>query len=167
MATRIFILNDGKLQQDGHSSDVYKKPSNLFVAGFIGSLAMNFIPSTLLKEGSEYFIDAESFKVKLPSFHEAISDHAGKKVTFGVRPEDFYDKQFTPEATAENTIRTKVEVIEPLGEEVLFHLVSGKHLIVAKLDSRYPSEVGDELDVALEEMPKTHIFDPENENTLV
>ena len=106
--------------------------------------------------------------MKLPkSFHKAISDYAGKKVTFGVRPEDFYDKQFTPEATAENTIKTKVEVIEPLGEEVLFYLVSGKHQIVAKLDRAVTRvKVGDELDVVLE-MPKTHVFDLENMNTLV
>jgi len=167
MATRIFILNDGKLQQDGRPLDVYQNPSNQFVAGFIGSPAMNFIPSKLLKEGSDYLIDAESFQVKLPSaFHKAISGHDGKQLTFGVRPEDFHDKEFYPGAKPENTIKAKAEVIEPLGDEVLFYLVSGKHNLVAKLDSRTKAEVGDELEVALE-MEETHIFDGETEETLV
>ncbi len=167
MATRIFILNDGKLQQDGRPLDVYQNPSNQFVAGFIGSPAMNFFPSKLLKEGSDYLIDAESFKVKLPSaFHKAISGHADKQVIFGVRPEDFHDKEFYPGAKPENTIKAKAEVIEPLGDEVLFYLVSGKHNLVAKLDSRTKAEVGDELEVALE-MEETHIFDGENKETLV
>jgi multiple sugar transport system ATP-binding protein len=167
MASRIFILNEGRLQQAGPPLDVYKEPTNQFVAGFIGSPAMNFFPSTLLKKGSTYFIDAESFQVKLPSeFHQAISSYDGKKVTFGVRPEDFHDKQFYPEATEDNTIKSKIEVIEPLGDEVLFNLVSDKHQMVAKLDSRTRKKVGDEMEVALE-MPKTHIFDPESEKTLV
>jgi len=167
MATRIFILNDGKLQQDGRPLDVYQNPSNQFVAGFIGSPAMNFIPSKILKEGQDYFIAAESLKVKLPStFHKAISSHAGKNVTFGVRPEDFHDIHFYPEAKPENTIKVTAEVIEPLGDEVLFYLVSGKHNLVAKLDSRTKAKVGDELEIAIE-MEETHIFDGETEETLV
>lgn len=167
MATRIFILNEGKLQQSGHPLEVYQNPSNLFVAGFIGSPAMNFIPSTVLREDSEYFIDAESFKVKLPkTFHEAISSYTGKQVTFGVRPEDFHDQQFTPDATIDNTMKAQVEVIEPLGDEVLFYLVSGKYHLVAKLDSRTQVKVGDKIEVVLE-MAKTHIFDIEDESTLV
>ena len=167
MATRIFILNEGKLQQQGHPLDVYQSPANQFVAGFIGSPAMNFFPSTLLKEGSDYLIDAASFKLKLPSaFHKSISSHAGKQVTFGVRPEDFHDKQFFPEAKPENTIKAKIEVIEPLGDEVLFYLIIGKHQLVAKLDSRTRVKIGDEIEVALE-MEETHVFDAENEKTLV
>ncbi len=167
MATRIFILNDGKLQQEGRPLDVYQNPSNQFVAGFIGSPAMNFAPAKLLKEGSDYLIDAESFKVKLPAeFHKAISEHADKQVTFGMRPEDFHDKKFYPEAKPENTIKVTIEVIEPLGDEVLFYVVSGKHQIVAKLDSRTEAKVGDELELAIE-MSETHIFDGETNETLI
>ena len=116
MATRIFILNEGRLQQAGHPLDVYESPANQFVAGFIGSPAMNFIPYTLLKEDSSLFIDAASFKVKLPKeFHKAVSDYTGKPVMFGVCPEDFHDKKFAPKAKADNTIKVKIEVIEPLG----------------------------------------------------
>jgi len=83
-----------------------------------------------------------------------------------VRPEDFHDKQFYPDATKDNTIKAKAEVIEPLGDEVLFYVTSGKHQIVAKLDSRTRAKVGDEIELALE-MGETHIFDLENEETMV
>ena len=83
-----------------------------------------------------------------------------------MRPEDFHDKKFAPEAKADNTIKAKIEVIEPLGDEVLFYLVSGEHQILAKLDSHTRMKVGDEMELALE-MPETHIFDPEDEKTLV
>ena len=167
MATRIFILNDGKLQQAGQPLEVYKTPANKFVAGFIGSPAMNFIPAQLVKEGEGDYIDAESFKVKLPTaFHKAIAPHLGKPIIFGVRPEDFYDKTFAPEATPENTVRAKVDVIEPLGEEILIYLVSGKHALVTKMDSRTQVKVGDEME-AIIEMPKTHLFNPEDEHTLI
>lgn len=167
MASRIFILNEGRLQQAGPPMDVYKSPDNQFVAGFIGSPAMNFIPSQIIKEGESYFIDAESFKVKIPeAFFKAILDYTGKKVIFGVRPEDFHDKQFYSAEAKDNTIKAKIEVIEPLGDDVLFYLVSGQHQMIAKLDSRTHRKVGDEMEVVLD-MPKSHIFDTDSEKTIV
>ena len=167
MASRIFILNEGRLQQAGPPLKVYQAPANLFVAGFIGSPAMNFIPSRLLKKDSSYFIDAESFWVKLPSdIYPSISSYEGKKVIFGVRPEDFHDKQFYPEGTADNTIKAKIEVIEPLGDEVIFYLLCGEHSLIVKLDSRTNKKVGEEIEVVLE-LPKTHLFDPDSEKTIV
>jgi len=77
---------------------------------------MNFIDSKVVKENGDYFIDAESFKVKAPQvFYSKILDYVEKEVIFGVRPEDLYNKQFAPDATLSNTIKTKVDVIEPLG----------------------------------------------------
>jgi len=167
MASRIFILNEGRLQQAGPPLDVYQSPGNQFVAGFIGSPAMNFFSGTINKKDSLYLIDTGSFQVKLPlQFHQAISSYDGKKATFGVRPEDFHDIEFYPEASQDNTIKAKIELIEPLGDEVLFYLISGKNQIVAKLDSRTSKKVGEEMKVALD-MTKTHIFDPESEETVV
>ncbi len=167
MASRIFILNEGRLQQEGPPLDVYQSPGNQFVAGFIGSPAMNFFPGTITQKNSSYFINTDSFQVKLPlSFYKPIASYDSRKVTFGVRPEDFHDREYFAEASNDNIIKTKIELIEPLGDEVLFYLVSGKHQIVAKLDSRTRKKVGEEIEVALE-MAKTHIFDPESEETLV
>ncbi|MDD2353737.1 MAG: sn-glycerol-3-phosphate ABC transporter ATP-binding protein UgpC [Candidatus Caldatribacteriota bacterium] len=168
MATRIFIMDNGKLQQAGKPLDVYQNPSNQFVAGFIGSPAMNFIPAKLLKENSDYLVDAESIKAKLPAdFQKPLSSYVDKQITFGVRPEHFHDKEFFPEAKeGSNIIKATAEVIEPLGDEVLFYLVAGKHNFVAKLDSRTKAQVGDELEIAID-MKETHIFDVKTQDTLV
>ncbi|MCJ7813924.1 MAG: TOBE domain-containing protein, partial [Candidatus Atribacteria bacterium] len=136
--------------------------NNKFVAGFIGSPAMNFIDSKIVKENGDYFIDAESFKVKAPqAFYSKIADYAGKEVIFGVRPEDLHDKQFISQIkpSAFNTINTKAEVIEPLGAEIFIYLTCGKHSIIGKMDSRTQIEVDQNMEVVLD-MEKTHIFDP-------
>jgi len=160
MADRMFIMNDGLLQQAGAPLEVYKKPNNKFVAGFIGSPAMNFIDSKVAKENGDYFINTESFKVKVPqAFYSKISDYVGKEVIFGVRPEDLYNRQFAPNATPFNTIKTKVDVIEPLGAEIFIYLTCGKHSMIGKMDTRTQIEVEQDMEVAID-MEKTHIFDP-------
>ena len=167
MATRIFILNDGRLQQNGPPLEVYKKPSNLFVAGFIGSPAMNFIPATLKKDGSSFLINAESLKVKLPEdFHKSLSDYTNKEVIFGIRPEDFHDKEFASQENKKNTIKAKVEVVEPLGDEILYYVTTGDNQIIAKLDSRTKAKVEEDIELAID-ISKTHIFDKKSEETIV
>lgn len=159
MASRMFIMNEGRLQQSGAPLEIYKNPNNKFVAGFVGSPAMNFIDSKIIQENEDYFIDAESLKVKIPpTFYSKIADYAGKEVIFGVRPEDLYDKQFASEVTTTNTIKAKVDVIEPLGAEIFIHLACGKHSLVGKMDTRTKVEVEQDMEVVIE-MEKTHIFD--------
>ncbi|GAI14312.1 unnamed protein product, partial [marine sediment metagenome] len=144
----------------GAPLEVYKKPENKFVAGFIGSPAMNFLDSKVTKENGDYFIDTESFKVKIPqAFYSKIADYAGKEVIFGIRPEDIHDKQFFSNAITFNTIKTKVDVIEPLGAEIIIYLNCGKHSVIGKMESRTQVEVEQDMEVVLD-MEKTHIFDP-------
>lgn len=167
MASRIFIMNEGRLQQAGPPLEVYESPANQFVAGFIGSPAMNFFPGTLHQKDSSYYIDIENKQLKLPSsFNQSISPYDGKSVTFGVRPEDLHDKDFYQGAAPESTIRAKIELIEPLGNEVLFYLILGKFPMVAKLDSRTRKQVGEEIEIVLD-LPKTHLFDVKSEKTIV
>jgi multiple sugar transport system ATP-binding protein len=160
MANRIFIMNEGRLQQSGPPLEVYKKPNNKFVAGFIGSPATNFIDSVIIKENDEYFINAEGVKLKVPKdFNSKITDYIGKEIIFGVRPEDIHDKQFVSNATPYNTIKAKVEVIEPLGAEIFIYLACGKNSLVGKMDSRTQVEIEQNIEIAID-MEKTHIFDP-------
>jgi hypothetical protein len=86
MADRIFIMHNGALQQTGMPLEVYGQPANRFVAGFIGSPAMNFIEATLVQEDGAWFIDACSFRVRAPeTFRSRLESHAGRPVIFGVR----------------------------------------------------------------------------------
>jgi len=167
MATRIFIMNQGALQQSGAPLDIYKQPANRFVAGFIGSPAMNFISAELVRQENAFFIDTAGFKVKLPlSFGPHIESHAGRQVVFGVRPEDIAVRA-PAEPDHGNTLSVRTDVVETLGSETFVYLTCGPHAIVARMDTpEQPLTVGQTLKVDLK-MSRTHIFDKETSLTIV
>ncbi|HBG27986.1 MAG: glycerol-3-phosphate ABC transporter ATP-binding protein [Planctomycetes bacterium GWF2_41_51] len=167
MANRIFIMDGGRLQQSGPPLQVYKKPTNKFVAGFIGSPAANFIDSVLTKENGSYYVNAERIKLKVPDiFASQLTDYVGKEVVFGVRPEDIHDKRFFFDTAPSNTIKAKIDVIEPLGSEIFIYLTCGKNSFVGRMDSRTQTEVEQNIEIAID-MEKTHIFDPKTSLAIV
>jgi multiple sugar transport system ATP-binding protein len=167
MADRIFIMNKGLLQQSGSPMEVYARPANLFVAGFIGSPAMNFVDAKVVADGGELFIDGGSFRVKAPAaFRAAIEPYAGRPVVFGVRPEDM-SLHGAGAADEMNTITASAEVVETLGSEVFLHLLCGAHPLVARMEvPESPVAVGQTLQIDLR-MAKTHVFDKETALALV
>jgi multiple sugar transport system ATP-binding protein len=168
MASRIFIMNKGSLQQSGEPLEVYKHPANQFVAGFIGSPAMNFLDATLVREQGQYFIDAGAFKVRLPEpFHSHLEKYAGRPVIFGVRPEDMAAQAPTAGGGNGNTLTARADVVETLGAETFVYLTCGPHSIVARIESpERPLAVGQTVEVELK-MAKTHLFDRETSRTIV
>ena len=168
MANRIFIMHNGALQQAGVPLDVYKQPANRFVAGFIGSPAMNFLPATLVEDQGAYFVRGDCLNAKLPeSFYPGVKAHVGRPVIFGVRPEDMTEHQATPSETHASTLSTRVEVVETLGAETFVHLTCGAHTIVARVTAPdHPLTIGQELTIGLK-MARTHIFDKETSLTIV
>ncbi len=168
MADRIFIMHKGSLQQTGMPMEVYAKPANLFVAGFIGSPSMNFIEATLVRETGAWFIDADGFRVRAPeAFSDRLAPHAGRRVIFGVRPEDMAAHDPAAGTGGGNTLKTQADVVETLGSEILVHLTCGDHSLVARMDA--PDLLlteGQTLDVDLK-MLKTHVFDKETSQTIV
>ena len=168
MADRIFIMHKGGLQQTGMPMEVYAKPANRFVAGFIGSPAMNFIEATLVREADAWFIDAGDFRVRAPvAFNARLEPHAGRQVIFGVRPEDIAAHVSAAGAGDGNTLTARADVVETLGPEILVYLTCGPHSIVALMESpeRELTE-GQTLEVDMK-MVKTHIFDKETSQTIV
>ena len=167
MADRIFIMSQGVLQQSGAPMEVYARPVNRFVAGFIGSPAMNFVDATLTARDDGLFVDADGFRVRMPeAFAAALAPYAGKTVVFGVRPEDI--ALSGPAGTADDrSITARAEVVETLGSEMFVHLSCGAHNLVARLEmpERLPS-VGETLHMTLK-MPKTHVFDKETQRAIV
>jgi multiple sugar transport system ATP-binding protein len=168
MASRIFIMNKGSLQQSGEPLEVYKHPANQFVAGFIGSPAMNFIDATLVKEKDRYFIDAGAFKVRWPeAYHPHVEHYAGRPVIFGVRPEDMAAKPPGAAGGDGSTLSARADVVETLGAETFVYLTCGPHSVVARMESpERPLTVGQTLEVELK-MQKTHLFDKETSRTIV
>jgi multiple sugar transport system ATP-binding protein len=168
MASRIFIMHNGALQQSGTPLQVYKQPANRFVAGFIGSPAMNFIEAMLVRESDAYFIDAASFRVRLPeAFSARIESYDGRPVIFGVRPEDMVEHNPAEGRINGNTLVARADVVETLGSETFVYLTCGPHAIVARMEApERPLIVGQTLEVDLK-MVKTHIFSKETSRTIV
>ncbi len=168
MAGRIFIMSKGVLQQSGAPMEVYLKPATRFVAGFIGSPAMNFIDAKVIEAEGGLFIDAGDFRVKTPeSFCPRLQPYVGRQVVFGVRPEDIAPHDFAADAGNGNTVATRAEVVETLGSEIFAHLTCGAHSIVARMEvPESPVRVGEALQVELK-MAKTHVFDSGTSQTII
>jgi len=168
MADRIFIMSKGVLQQVGAPMQVYANPANRFVAGFIGSPAMNFIDAKLVAADGGLFIDAGAFRVTVPeSFGPRLESYANRQVVFGVRPEDIAPHDSSAGGDNGSTVTTRAEVVEPLGSEIFAHLTCGGHSIVARMDvPQSPLRVGETLKVDLK-MARTHVFDSETSQTII
>ncbi|MBI5842623.1 MAG: sn-glycerol-3-phosphate ABC transporter ATP-binding protein UgpC [Chloroflexi bacterium] len=166
MATRIAVINKGKLQQIDTPQNLYDHPGNLFVAGFIGSPAMNFFPGKLRKDNGRLVVDAGDFVVPIPEKKAGpYKAHADKNITFGIRPENIHDENFVPLNIDVEKVAVKVDVTELMGNEIFLYLISGKNTFVARVDPRSSLRVGQQAHVMFD-MDNFHIFDAETEETI-
>ncbi len=166
MATRIAVINKGVLLQLDTPQALYDNPANLFVAGFIGSPAMNFFPAKVAKDGDKIIVDTADFNVKIPSDRTAPYEKmVGKAVILGIRPENIHDPEFAPQNIHGEKVSTKVDVTELMGNETLLYLVSGKHTFVARVDPRSKLRVGNKTQMVFD-MDKLHIFDAGTEEAI-
>ena len=165
MASRIAVINKGQLQQLDTPQNLYNLPTNLFVAGFIGSPAMNFFSATLRKNGG-MIADADAFTVPIPPDRvRNLEPYIGKRVVFGIRPEDIHDLEFVPPNIPVAKVPAKVDVTELMGNEILLYLLAGSNTFVARVDPRSKLRLGDTPQVAFN-MEKLHIFDAETEQAV-
>jgi multiple sugar transport system ATP-binding protein len=148
--------------------EVYSNPASRFVAGFIGSPAMNFIDANVVAADAGLFIEADGFRVTAPeSFRPRLQPYVGRRVVFGVRPEDIVARAASAEAGNGSTLTTRADVVETLGSEIFAYLTCGAHSIVARMEvPETPLHVGETLQVDLK-MAKTHVFDAETSRTIV
>jgi multiple sugar transport system ATP-binding protein len=164
MATRLVVMKDGVIQQVGTPKEVYEKPENIFVGGFIGSPAMNFLRGTL-KDGT-FVIGNVTIGIpegKMKVLRE--QGYVGKEVILGIRPEDFHDEPVFIEASQNTKITANVEVAELLGAEtMIYSQISGQEF-VARIDARTEIKPGHQLDLALD-MNKAHFFDVDTEKRI-
>ncbi|MFO7726069.1 MAG: sn-glycerol-3-phosphate ABC transporter ATP-binding protein UgpC [Oceanipulchritudo sp.] len=171
MGDRICVMKDGDIMQVARPLGLYNNPENMFVAGFIGSPPMNFFHGHLRQEGgSVWFVEDSAsdkpIKVKLNNrLASAGSAHQGKKVVFGIRPEDMADALTVSGAEETACIRARVEVSEPMGAETFLYLDSEAHSFIAKVQSSDTYEINQEVTLFLK-LEKAHLFDPESEKVL-
>lgn len=167
LGDRVAVMRAGLIHQCDTPMNVYDRPVDKFVAGFIGSPPMNFMNGTIRKKVGELFFDEGSFQVGLVGgMSDKMLSYVNKEVIFGIRPEDIYDKLFVTEALPENTITVTVDVVELMGAEVYLYLNTGRNAFMARVGSRSTPEVFKKLDVVFD-MNKVHFFEKETERTIV
>jgi multiple sugar transport system ATP-binding protein len=132
MGDRIVVMKDGLKQQVGAPLELYFHPANKFVAGFIGSPAMNFVDGELHSEKGGIFFQSAGFKLRIPGDKAAkLKDYPEKRVIFGIRPEDLPE---APCTVPGETFDVVVEVMEPLGSEVFLDVKAGDQSLIARAD---------------------------------
>jgi multiple sugar transport system ATP-binding protein len=163
MGDRIVVMKDGFIQQVGTPLELYNCPANIFVAGFIGSPAMNFFEAELVRSGDLLSLRTDSFGIDLPSEKAAmLKAYPEEKVVVGIRPEDLLEAR---EHVPGKTIPTTVDVVEPIGSEMYLNVSAGECALTASVDRK--TQVKPHQDFILEpSLDYLHLFDIRSENVL-
>ncbi len=149
MADRIVVMHDGNVEQIGTPLELYDWPTNLFVAGFIGSPAMNFIQGRLKRANGSVWVEADD-GTRLPSPKE-VGGHEGQEVIYGVRPEHF-------EMAGEDGITARVQVVEPTGANTLVYADLAGTQVCAVFTERHDFKSGEVIGLR-PKISATHVFD--------
>lgn len=164
MATRLVVMKDGVIQQVGSPKEVYEKPENVFVGGFIGSPAMNFLNGKI--EEGKFVIGNTSVTIpegKMKTLRD--QGYVGQEIILGTRPEDIHDEPVFIEASQGTKINVKVEVSELTGAETMIYSSLEGQDFVARVDSRSDIKPGQMIDLAFD-LNKAHFFDVNTESRI-
>jgi multiple sugar transport system ATP-binding protein len=161
LGDRVVVMKDGVVQQVGEPLQLYNEPANRFVAGFIGSPAMNFADVTLADGTGGAVAQAQGLKIVLPGqLASRARAKLGRKATLGIRPEDIHIA--SPADSADHCFDANVEVVEQLGSEILLDMRVGPALMVASVEPTVRVRAHDKLKLALKP-ERLHLFDAETE----
>jgi multiple sugar transport system ATP-binding protein len=161
LGDRVVVMRDGLVQQVGEPLDLYNSPANRFVAGFIGSPAMNFATVTMMDGNGRLTAKNAGLELEVPQSHiERLRSHVGREVTIGIRPENLHVA--TDSDPTGLTFPSKVEVVEQLGSEILLDVRVGGDTMVAAVDPTIRARVQDQIRLAVNPA-RLHFFDAQTE----
>jgi multiple sugar transport system ATP-binding protein len=194
MGERVAVMSDGLLQQIDRPQVLYERPANLFVAGFVGSPAMNLVRTRLVAEGGELAVELGGKMLRLPrevlARRPRLGEYAGTELIVGVRPEDIEDATLIPSSNG-STLEVRVLLAETMGAEVIAHFPlvdsadteagsvvgpqdadapqlegsGGEAVLTARLSPRSAARSGEALRIAVD-VERLHFFDPETEEAI-
>jgi multiple sugar transport system ATP-binding protein len=177
MGDRVAVMRDGRLEQADDPRRLYAQPDNTFVAGFIGSPAMNLVRSRLVSREGAPAVELGPHRLPLPDSllarRRSLAEYVGREVVVGIRPEDIEDAAYVGAAPPEWQLVATVAVAEPLGAETIAHLhlnggrkdVLDEAALVARLHPRTSAEAASSLRIAVD-AERLHFFDPDTEAAL-
>lgn len=162
MASRIVVMKDGLVQQVGAPKDIYDWPENIFVGGFIGSPAMNFMHGKLVGdtfELGEHTVKVPAGKMKM------LEGYDNKEILLGIRPEDIHDEPVFLDASENSRFTATIDVAELMGAESYLYSTVSDNTFIARVDSRTDVSSGTKIDLAFD-MNKAHFFDTDTEQRI-
>ncbi len=166
MGSRIAVMRDGVLQQLDSPQNLYDYPKNMFVAGFIGSPAMNFFEVRLTGTRDEMYLEGSGLRLPAPSRRrDVLASYLGRDLVLGVRPEDIHDRDYVPGTMNGAPVSAQVDVMEPMGSEIYVYLLSDKQPYVARVDPRSQARPGKTIEVMIN-LDHLHLFDKETEQAI-
>jgi len=167
MGDRIVVMNKAIIQQVADPLTIYDHPANRFVASFIGSPPMNFVPGRIIRSADTLLFTDGSLRLRVvDEMAVRLLSYENQPVVFGIRPEDLYDKLFITEAPVDCIVTSTVELVEPLGAEVYLHLRVGQHPVMARVGPHDRPEVNQDIDLVFD-MGKAHFFEAKSGSAIV
>ncbi|ANK95292.1 MULTISPECIES: ABC transporter ATP-binding protein [Rhizobium] len=169
MADRIVVMKDGHIQQVDTPQNLYDRPVNMFVAGFIGAPQMNMLPSTIQRRGAGFIAVFDGRELPLPDHFDKgrIAPYEGRELVLGIRPENFHElppADIPPENLA--PLKAVVELAEPMGSEVHLNMVAGGRNLIARVSPRFRPAIGDAATLVAD-MSNAQLFDKETERSIL
>jgi multiple sugar transport system ATP-binding protein len=167
MGTRIAVMSGGELQQIDTPQTLYSYPSNIFVAGFIGSPSMNFFDAKVSADSNnQLWLETQNFKLAAPKDRaDALRAYNGQNVILGIRPENIHDPNFQPANITPSMIEANVDVVEQMGNEKIVYLEEGGKTFISRMDPRTSASVGQRIPVVVD-VGQIHIFDGKTEKAI-
>ncbi len=178
MGSRIVVMKDGLIQQVDTPQNLYDKPCNMFVAGFLGSPQMNFLNAKIREDAGKYFVEFGKEATKNrernqvhssgsdeKNYRDCLKAYIDKEVVIGIRPEHIHDEQMYLSSMPEGIVDTKVEVTELMGAETYLYMDCAGQPIIARVDPRTTARPQDEIKVTFD-TARIHIFDKDTELTI-
>ena len=168
LGTRIVVMKDGDIMQVDTPQNLYQKPENLFVAGFMGSPQMNLLDAKIEKTGDKVTATFGENTITVPptkAKYLVEGDYVGKTVVMGIRPEDLHDEESFMTTSPETVMTAKIDVTELLGAEVFLYLDLGKEMFTARVNPRNTAKAGDNVTLAIDGN-RLHFFNKETEQVI-
>jgi multiple sugar transport system ATP-binding protein len=166
LGTRIVVLKDGIIQQVDSPQNLYDRPNNLFVAGFIGSPQMNLLDAKVVQSGASVKLEFGKNSIKVPDAKAAkLKNYIGKTVVLGIRPEDVHDEEMFISSFPDSIITAEIRVYELLGAEVFLYFDVDSTSCTARVNPRTTARPGDTIKFALDGA-KMHVFDKETQQVI-
>jgi multiple sugar transport system ATP-binding protein len=165
LGEKVVVMKDGIIEQQGSPMEIYLKPTNIFVATFIGAPSMNILDATLFSD----FVEFEGQKLYLKkrvSHNDLLLPQNGKNIKLGIRPDFFLDAKFaSPQGSFATIKNAKIDLIEPLGYDRELDVQVGQQLLKMRLDLRSEAKEGDTIDICID-MDRVHVFDKDTGENL-